>query len=115
MRQQHMYSRWIQQQQKLGGLLAQFPYSFKNNEMNRKHLIQTKEFIGDYPLFVEFRNYTWNNISLLPFLERHDIGYVNVDEPRLRGLLPPQDIATTNIGYVRMHGRNSKNWGFDFK
>jgi len=95
---------------KFRGLLAQFPYSFKNNEMNRKHLIQTKEFIGDYPLFVEFRNYTWNNKSLLPFLKGHDIGYVNVDEPDLQGLLPMQDFVTSKFGYIRFHGRNEKDW-----
>ncbi len=95
---------------KFKGFLGQFPYSFKNNEQNRKHLIQTKEFVGDYPLFVEFRNYTWDNKSLLPFLKGHDIGYVNVDEPKLLGLLPMQDYVTSQIGYIRFHGRNEKDW-----
>ena len=95
---------------KFKGLLAQFPYSFKNNESNRKHLIQTKNFIGDHPLFVEFRNYTWHNASLPAFLKGHDIGYVNVDEPKLLGLLPKQDFVTSKSGYIRFHGRNEKNW-----
>lgn len=95
---------------KFKGLLAQFPYSFKNNEINRNHLAQTKEFVGDYPLFVEFRNYTWQNKSLLPFLKGYDIGYVNVDEPNLMGLLPMQDYVTSKTGYIRFHGRNEKDW-----
>lgn len=95
---------------KFSGFLAQFPYSFKNTEKNREYLADTKKLIGDLPLFVEFRNYTWNDENLAKFLNENDIGYVNVDEPRLRGLLPPQDIATTNMGYIRMHGRNGKNW-----
>ena len=95
---------------KFKGLLAQFPYSFKNNESNRKHLVQTKNFIGDHPLFVEFRNNTWNNDSLPKFLDGHDIGYVNVDEPKLSGLLPMQDYVSSKFGYVRFHGRNEKDW-----
>jgi len=33
-----------------------------------------------------------------------------VDEPALRGLMPPIALATSNIGYVRFHGRNSEKW-----
>jgi uncharacterized protein YecE (DUF72 family) len=95
---------------KFHGFLAQFPYSFKNNEQNRKYLLQTKKLIGDCNLFVEFRNYTWNNEYLPRFLKENNIGYVNVDEPDLKGLLPPQDIATTDLGYIRFHGRNEKDW-----
>lgn len=95
---------------KFKGLLAQFPYSFKNTETNRKYLIQSKNFIGDHPLFVEFRNYTWHNFSLPEFLKGHDIGYVNVDEPKLLGLLPKQDFVSSKFGYIRFHGRNEDDW-----
>ena len=95
---------------KLRGLLAQFPYSFKNNEQNRKYLYQTKRLVGNVPLFVEFRNDTWLNDQLTDFLKNNDIGYVNVDEPQLRGLLPKQDIVTSNEAYLRFHGRNEKDW-----
>lgn len=95
---------------KLKGLLAQFPYSFKNNEQSRKYLVQTKKLTGDIPLFVEFRNYTWLNDQLPQFLKENCLGYVNVDEPALKGLLPKQDIVTTDIAYIRFHGRNEKNW-----
>ena len=95
---------------KLHGFLAQFPYSFKNNEENRRYLVQTKSLLGDHPMFVEFRNYTWLSSSLHDFLKENNIGYVNVDEPRLKGLLPKQDLVTNKIGYIRMHGRNEKDW-----
>ena len=35
---------------------------------------------------------------------------MNVDEPELKGLLPKQDIVTTDTGYIRLHGRNEKDW-----
>ena len=95
---------------KFHGYLAQFPYSFKNSEQNRKYLVQTKKIIGSYALFVEFRNYTWLKPQIQDFLKQNDIGYVNVDQPKIKGLLPAQDIATSGIGYIRWHGRNEKDW-----
>jgi len=95
---------------KFRGLLAQFPYSFKNNEQNRKYLYQTKNLVGEVPIFVEFRNNTWLNDQLPRFLKNNGIGYVNVDEPQLRGLLPKQDIVTSDEAYVRFHGRNEEDW-----
>ena len=95
---------------KFSGYLAQFPFSFKNSEQNRKYLIQTKQFLNDAPLFVEFRNASWLKEQLPDFLKQNQIGYVNVDEPHLAGLLPMQDIVTTGTGYIRMHGRNAADW-----
>ena len=92
------------------GYLAQFPYSFKNSETNRKYLIETKKYAGDKPLFVEFRNSTWLKPQIIDFLKTIDVSYVNVDEPRIKGLLPPQDIVTNKFGYLRFHGRNDKDW-----
>jgi uncharacterized protein YecE (DUF72 family) len=95
---------------KFFGFLAQFPYSFKNSEQNRKYLIQTRKALGENALFVEFRNFTWLKPQLAAFLSNNDIGYVNVDEPPLKGLLPAQDIVTNKIGYIRLHGRNKGDW-----
>ena len=103
-------ARPLQENGKLHGFLAQFPYSFKNNEFNRRYLIETRKVLGELPLFVEFRNDSWTAPQLPAFLEQNNIGYVNVDEPPLKGLLPVQDIASTKTGYVRLHGRNKKDW-----
>lgn len=95
---------------KFSGFLAQFPYSFKNTLQNREYLTETKSYFADYPLFVEFRNWTWDNTEVFDFLRTTKINYVNVDEPRLRGLIEPQDKVTGTFGYIRFHGRNSANW-----
>ena len=95
---------------KFSGFLAQFPYSFKNTPQNRRYLKRIRELAGEYPLFVEFRNWTWNRQEVYQFLREYNLGYVNVDQPRLRGLLPPQHIATTNEGYIRFHGRRRQDW-----
>ncbi len=95
---------------KLHGLLAQFPYSFHNNEKNRRYLVETKQLVGDIPLFVEFRNDGWLKEQITPFLQQNGLCYVNVDEPDLKGLIPPQAMVTNPPGYIRFHGRNEEAW-----
>jgi uncharacterized protein YecE (DUF72 family) len=95
---------------KFAGIIAQFPWGFKRTPDNEEHLEFLKDRLGDYPLFVEFRNSGWTTEEVFEALESLGIGYCSVDEPRLKGLVPPVARATTDIGYVRLHGRNAKNW-----
>lgn len=100
----------LKEQNRLSGLLAQFPYSFANTEKNRAYLAKTRAYVDEVPLFVEFRNESWNKEAIYGFLKINNISYVNVDEPDLKGLLPAQNIVTTDTGYIRFHGRNKKDW-----
>ncbi|GAB4371586.1 MAG: DUF72 domain-containing protein [Calditrichia bacterium] len=95
---------------KLSGFLAQFPYSFKNTPANRDYLVQTRSFFQNYPLFVEFRNWTWDNPPTMKFLQDNRLAFVNVDQPRLPGLMKPRSVVTADLGYLRFHGRNKENW-----
>ena len=95
---------------KFSGFLAQFPYSFKNTPENRAYLVETRQLAGDFPLFVEFRNWTWEQPQTYRFLQENGLEFVNVDQPRLRGLLKPGAVVTGRLGYVRFHGRNRQNW-----
>jgi uncharacterized protein YecE (DUF72 family) len=95
---------------KLKGFLAQFPYSFKTNDVNLEHLKVLKNSCRGFPLFVEFRNETWLKEGVKDFLKENNIGYVDVDEPALQGLIPPQTLVTNGIGYIRFHGRNRNHW-----
>lgn len=100
----------VEEEGKLHGFLAQFPYSFKNNEANRKYIVQTRNLLGRHDLFVEFRHESWVKDPVPGFLQTNNIGYVNVDQPALKGLLPPQDIVSGKLGYIRFHGRNGRDW-----
>lgn len=100
----------IKSAQKLHGFLAQFPWGFKYSLQNLDYLGKVKALSEETPLFVEFRNRTWIRNEVYQFLRDHEIGYCNVDEPNFPSLVPPQDIATTEIGYMRFHGRNTQNW-----
>jgi len=95
---------------KFGGVIAQFPWGFKPTPQAREHLGFLKEKFADCPLFVELRNAEWISEDLFENLKAAGIGYCSVDEPPLKGLVPPIARVTTDIGYVRLHGRNAKNW-----
>ena len=95
---------------KLKGLLAQFPWSFKNSDANQTYLAALAEGLAPQKLFVEFRHASWIDESVFDFLAVHGIGYCSVDEPQMSGLVPPIAKATSDIAYVRLHGRNYKNW-----
>ncbi|HJO06441.1 MAG TPA: hypothetical protein QGG37_03770, partial [Chloroflexota bacterium] len=38
------------------------------------------------------------------------LGFCCVDEPQLKGNMPPFTAATGPVGYVRFHGRNANDW-----
>ncbi len=95
---------------KFSGYLAQFPWRFKKNDDSLRHLLRLRERLGDAPLFVEFRNDSWIEQPTFALLKENKIGYCSVDEPALKGLVPPVAVATTDTAYVRFHGRNVRNW-----
>ncbi len=95
---------------KLKGLLAQFPYGFRYNPESLVHLEYLKGALPGHSLHVEFRRSEWDQPAVDGFLSERGIGYCCVDEPLLGGLLKPRALATSEIGYVRFHGRNAENW-----
>ncbi|MFQ5453517.1 MAG: DUF72 domain-containing protein, partial [Candidatus Zixiibacteriota bacterium] len=95
---------------KLSGLLAQFPYSFKFSQDSLEYISICRNLVSPNQLFVEFRHNSWVNRIMYDYLKKEKIGYVCVDEPPLPGLLKPDVFATTDIGYIRLHGRNKKEW-----
>jgi uncharacterized protein YecE (DUF72 family) len=98
------------QANKLGCVLAQFPWAFRWNRQNQTALRRVRERLHPLPVVVEFRNASWANDEVLDFLRSEGLGFCCVDEPRLRGLMPPLCAATSGIGYVRFHGRNQAKW-----
>lgn len=95
---------------KLGCVLAQFPNSFRPDESSLQYLHFLSEQLSAVPVVVEFRNRQWVTSHTLELLERLNLGFCCVDEPALRGLLPPIAVRTSDIGYVRFHGRNARAW-----
>jgi len=95
---------------KLACVLAQFPYSFHPTADNRAYLRRLRDGFGDLPAVVEFRNAGWVGQPAFDLLRSLKLGFCCVDEPRLKGLLPPVAVATAPVAYVRFHGRNAAKW-----
>lgn len=95
---------------KLGGILLQFPWSFKNTPPDRKWLEAVIEEFKEFPLFVEIRHDSWRDDTLLEYLDGAGVGFVNIDQPVFRDSLPPTRAVTGNKGYIRLHGRNADAW-----
>jgi len=96
--------------EKIGGILAQFPYSFRNNEENRNYILSLKEIVEPIPLILEFRRFEWQTPPVYSFLRQNNIAYACVDEPQLKGLMKPAIVKTSAVFYLRFHGRNRAKW-----
>ena len=46
----------------------------------------------------------------LGVLEKLQLGFVNVDLPRISALPAPSNVLTNDVAYFRLHGRNAKAW-----
>jgi uncharacterized protein YecE (DUF72 family) len=97
---------------KLGPLLAQFPYSFKNSSENRAYLAVLADWFGSnhgLELSVEFRHASWDRAPVDAYLNDLGVTTVSVDYPPLEGL-PKPAVRGLETVYARLHGRNSANW-----
>ncbi len=101
--------------ERLGGLLAQFPFSFKPDDSALAHLEKLADALAGHgiPVNVEFRHDGWFDASIYQFLEDRGLGFVNVDLPELSGLPGRTDVMTSGVAYYRLHGRNKANWWRD--
>lgn len=95
---------------KLGCVLAQYPWSFKPVPENSDRLRDLRDRVGDLPTVVEFRNAGWVTEEAFALLLGLRMGFCAVDEPDLKGLMPRVGAATSDVGYVRFHGRNARKW-----
>jgi uncharacterized protein YecE (DUF72 family) len=96
--------------EKLGAVLVQFPWSFKNTDDDRLYLAKLLDRFKDYPLVVEVRHSSWNNPQIYEWLEELGVGICNVDQPLFAKSIKPAALTTSQIGYVRLHGRNYQDW-----
>ncbi|HBM74378.1 MAG TPA: DUF72 domain-containing protein [Clostridiaceae bacterium] len=95
---------------KLGCIVAQFPYSFHMSNENLDYIKTVKEHFKYIPICVEFRSEDWMKQEVYKQLSMEDIGFVCVDEPDIKGLVKKASVVTSKVGYVRFHGRNSEKW-----
>jgi uncharacterized protein YecE (DUF72 family) len=100
---------------RLGVVLFQFPPWFYPGSQQLDYVEMCKAKLHQYRLAMEFRNNVWlsekNCGTTFDFLRRNDLSFVCVDEPQgFKSSVPPVAEATSDIGLVRFHGRNSETW-----
>jgi uncharacterized protein YecE (DUF72 family) len=95
---------------RLGAVLLQYPWSFKNSDESRDKLAALFNAFDGYPLALEVRHATFQNEEFLEFLTEHDVAWVNVDQPLFHDSVKPSDAMTGPLAYARLHGRNYEKW-----
>lgn len=100
----------LRQDDALGALLLQFPWSFHNTEDNRSYLQQLARRFRDYPLVAEVRHDSWDRPEVDHWLRSLRLGLCNIDQPLLSHGRPPSERITAPVAYVRLHGRNDRQW-----
>jgi uncharacterized protein YecE (DUF72 family) len=95
---------------RLGAALVQFPWSFRREPRNEEWLRDLFGALSGLPLVLEVRHESWNAPEVYAGLAERGVGFVNVDQPLFARSLRPSALATARVGYVRVHGRNYRDW-----
>ena len=125
---------------RLAALLLQFPFYFRDSPESRERIRRLVTALRPLPAVVELRSRSFffgrkgseadeaahaargavsppletGPGSAIRLLEELGAGLANIDLPHSPGSVPPMSVNTSGIGYVRLHGRNSRTW-FDPK
>jgi len=100
----------LHEEGRLGALLIQFPWRFKRSDVTTNQVMQLAEKFILYSPAVEFRHGSWDHPEVHARLADHGIAWVNIDQPVIGSSIAPGKIVTSRVGYVRLHGRNQRNW-----
>jgi uncharacterized protein YecE (DUF72 family) len=93
----------------LGPLLIQFPWSFRFTAESADWLKRLADTFPDFDRCIEVRHSSWGTTEALAELRRAG-GYCNIDQPQLHDCLSPTQHVFGETAYVRLHGRNARNW-----
>jgi uncharacterized protein YecE (DUF72 family) len=101
--------------QKLGALLVQFPQSFRKTPQALDKLSALQERLEGWPTVVEVRDISWDDEEAAAWFREHGLGWCVVDQPGMRrdgerATVPARPRVTSDVGYLRLHGRNARDW-----
>ena len=95
---------------RLGGVLIQFPWSFVNIGQNHDYLFKLLDEFAEFPLIVELRHVSWLKRGFFEEIHGREVAFCNIDQPAAKNSIGLTDYVTSEIGYLRLHGRNSSAW-----
>ena len=90
--------------------LFQFPQSFHYKPEERKYLDLLLAELKEIPVVVEMRNTQWQNNQVYNALRQRKVGWCITDNPTISNLPKLEYITTSDIAYIRFHGRNAQMW-----
>jgi uncharacterized protein YecE (DUF72 family) len=101
----------LRAQGRLAALLFQFPWSFQHSDPNADYLARLFKAFSGYPMTVEVRHSSWDRPEFYAFLSEHRVCFCNIDQPVIGRSLGASARATIReFSYVRLHGRNYRDW-----
>lgn len=101
----------LRAKERLAAILIQFPWSYINTTSHNDYLINLFNLFSDYPLALEIRHSSWHNPHFYKLLSEYSVCFCNIDQPIFHNSICPSAISTNHqFSYVRLHGRNYKNW-----
>lgn len=89
---------------KLGCILIQMPPGIKFDIKLLEDFFKILPM--EFRFAIEFRDLSWLREDTWKLLEKYRVAYTIVDEP----LLPPEVRVTTDIAYIRWHGKGKRPW-----
>lgn len=100
---------------RLGAIVFQFPRWAVPGRESFAYLAEVRDRLGHYRGAIEFRNARWldaeHQEETLNLLGDLGLAYICVDEPQgFESSVPPVAAATTDLAFVRFHGRNGAMW-----
>jgi uncharacterized protein YecE (DUF72 family) len=100
----------LREAHRMGALLAQFPWSYRDDASHRDWLRHIRDACAGYRLVVELRHDSWLRDDAVAFLRSLGVGFCNIDQPAHDHCIPPTEMVMSPVGYVRLHGRNHARW-----
>jgi len=100
----------LAKEERLGGLLIQFPYSFSFSEPAVKYIQKLKDTFPNYNCFVEVRHSSWKNKKVIEFFKEANLTFCTIDQPQIGQAISFEPIITNDKAYIRFHGRNEDAW-----
>jgi uncharacterized protein YecE (DUF72 family) len=98
---------------KLGCIVLQFPPWFTAQRQNEDYIDSCCERLPADRLAIEFRHTSWfdgRTRRTLDWLAERGLSLVCVDAPQGPSIARPPWQPTSDIAYVRLHGRNRQSW-----
>jgi len=105
----------LRRDDRLGGLVVQFPSSFVNTADRRRYIADLARAFSAYRIFVEIRHHSWNSPLMFNFFQESGVHLINVDLPPLQKHMPFLNNSWNGAAYFRMMGRNADAWNQPYR